>query len=104
MRLLIDANVPYPVISYLRQKKHEVVSVLEQNGNEIDEKILEQAVHDNRTVVTFDKDFGELVFRLGLPHKGVVLLEQFFAEHSNEDIQGHFWVLSESHTRKAKSQ
>ena len=39
-----------------------------------DEDILMWAVADGRLVVTMDKDFGELVYRSGLPHAGVLLL------------------------------
>ena len=36
--------------------------------------ILRWANSDNRILVTSDKDYGELVFRDGEPHKGVILL------------------------------
>jgi len=39
-----------------------------------DEEILEYAVTEGRIVVTNDKDFGEIVFRSGKAHRGVVLL------------------------------
>ena len=39
-----------------------------------DENILAIAREEERVVVTSDKDFGELVFRERLPHKGVLLL------------------------------
>lgn len=39
-----------------------------------DEQILQCAVSEGRIVVTNDKDFGEMVFRSGQAHRGVVLL------------------------------
>jgi predicted nuclease of predicted toxin-antitoxin system len=39
-----------------------------------DERILEKAYHGNYILITNDKDFGELVFRMMKPHKGVILL------------------------------
>jgi predicted nuclease of predicted toxin-antitoxin system len=39
-----------------------------------DADILQRAVSDDRIVVTNDKDFGELVYRSGQEHRGVVLL------------------------------
>ncbi len=39
-----------------------------------DEDILAWAANDGRLVVTMDKDFGELVYRLAQPHTGVLLL------------------------------
>jgi len=39
-----------------------------------DDKILGLAASENRMVITMDKDFGELVYRSGLVHCGVLLL------------------------------
>jgi predicted nuclease of predicted toxin-antitoxin system len=39
-----------------------------------DMDILDRAVSERRIIVTNDKDFGELVFRSGHGHHGVVLL------------------------------
>jgi predicted nuclease of predicted toxin-antitoxin system len=36
--------------------------------------ILRRAFAEERIVVTNDKDFGELIFRLQEPHHGVILL------------------------------
>lgn len=40
----------------------------------VDEDILAYAVREDRIVVTNDKDFGELVYRSGWEHRGVLLL------------------------------
>jgi len=39
-----------------------------------DDRVLEEANSRHGLLVTSDKDFGELVFRLGRVHTGVVLL------------------------------
>ncbi len=39
-----------------------------------DPDVLEYAEKSGRVLVTDDKDFGELVFRLGRPNRGVILL------------------------------
>jgi len=39
-----------------------------------DAEILRCAVNENRIVVTNDKDFGEMIFRGGRAHCGVILL------------------------------
>jgi len=39
-----------------------------------DDAILERAFTEHRVLLTEDKDFGELVFRLGRPARGIVLL------------------------------
>jgi len=39
-----------------------------------DADILRLATHENRVVLTADKDFGELVYRQKIPAVGVILL------------------------------
>ena len=39
-----------------------------------DESVLEFAKKEKRIIITDDKDFGELVFRLGKPSSGILLL------------------------------
>ena len=53
---------------------HEVVYVAELTPSVVDEEVLQQANAGRSVLVTADKDFGELVFRQGLVHFGVVLL------------------------------
>jgi predicted nuclease of predicted toxin-antitoxin system len=40
----------------------------------VDEDVLERAFADNRVLVTNDKDFGDLIYRSGRAHAGVLLL------------------------------
>ena len=49
-----------------------------------DRTILEHANRDDRVIVTFDKDFGELVFRESLAVRGLILLR--FTPISPEQI------------------
>ena len=53
---------------------HDVLSVYEQLPGSDDAAILERAVSEGRILVTADKDFGELIFRDGRRHSGVILL------------------------------
>ncbi|MCL4455879.1 MAG: DUF5615 family PIN-like protein [Nitrospirae bacterium] len=39
-----------------------------------DKEILKVAVSEKRLVITMGKDFGELIYNSGLPHKGALLL------------------------------
>lgn len=116
MRLLIDANITYRLIEALRKNGHDVRSVLEESPNADDEKILRSAVRQKRIVVTYDKDFGELIFKLHKRHNGVILLrandesyltqfeiiKKFFSQHSPKEIRSYFWVLTDRLTRRAK--
>ena len=64
-----------PVVAErLRMLEHDVISIHPDYRGMDDRDILRWANADNRILVTSDKDFGELVFREGEPHKGVILL------------------------------
>ena len=73
MRFIVDESTGLAVAGYLRDRGHDVVVVFEEMPEARDEEILARAVVEGRIVVTNDKDFGELVFRDGQPHEGIVL-------------------------------
>ena len=74
MNLLADEGVDAPVVARLRQDGHEVVYVAELEPGIPDDLVLERANEQGALLLTADKDFGELVFRLRRVHAGVVLL------------------------------
>lgn len=49
-------------------------SLTEEQHGLTDDRVLRLAFDDARTLLTLDKDFGDLVVRLGRPAVGVVLL------------------------------
>lgn len=75
MRFLADENIPGPVVLRLREAGLDVRCVREDLPGAPDASVLEAAARDARVLLTFDKDFGELAFRWGLPAScGVILL------------------------------
>jgi predicted nuclease of predicted toxin-antitoxin system len=74
MNLLADESVDWPVVERLRQDGHDVIYVAELSPSITDEEVLQQANERSALLLTADKDFGELVFRQGRVHQGVVLL------------------------------
>ena len=74
MNLLADESVDGPVVDRLRQQGHDVIYVAELSPSMADDQVLQYANERNALLVTADKDFGELVFRVGKAHRGVVLL------------------------------
>lgn len=74
MNLVADEGVDRPVVERLRQDGHDVLYVAELSPSVADEEVLQQANGRRAVLLTADKDFGELVFRQGLVHSGVVLL------------------------------
>lgn len=74
MRFLIDECTGPRVASWLREQGHDVVSVYESCRGASDEAILQRATTEGRVLITYDKDFGEMVFREKQAHQGIILL------------------------------
>ena len=74
MNLFADESVERPVVDRLRQDSHNVLFVAELAPNIADDEVLRTANERSAILVTADRDFGELVFRQGAAHAGVILL------------------------------
>jgi len=74
MNFLADENFPGDAVVQLKSAGHDVVWVRTAAPGVTDSEIVAWAVREERIVLTFDKDFGELAWRSGLPVAcGVVL-------------------------------
>ena len=74
MRILANENFPQAAVDALRQEGHDVLWVRTESPGISDRDVLSLAQLDARVVVTFNKDFGELAFRYGLPAEcGIIL-------------------------------
>ena len=74
MRFIIDESTGKSVANYLRSKGFDTVAVSEAMPKATDFQILIRARNEKRILVTNDLDFGELVFRNGQNHSGILLL------------------------------
>jgi len=74
LRLLVDVNVGKTVEHWLRENGYDIVAVRDIDPSLADSLILSRGFLANRFVITMDKDFGELVYRSGQEHSGVLLL------------------------------
>lgn len=62
MRILADENISLQLIEDLRKAGHDVRSIREDNQGETDVNIAVLCASEDRLLLTYDKDFGELVF------------------------------------------
>ena len=112
-RLLVDENFPAPATRALRAAGADVLSVAEQAPGAADEIVLALACAERCWLVTFDGDFGDLLFqrRLPAPLAVVLLREPHYrpAEPaqwllpllaSPNDIDGYFCVWRSDGMRK----
>lgn len=107
MNLLADESVEREVVNRLRADGHDVVYIAELSPSIPDDEVLDEANARAALLVTSDKDFGELVYRLGRLHGGVVLtrlaglstaakaetVAAVFRDHAHE-LAGGFCVVA----------
>src|SRR6266566_4271679 len=75
MRLLANENCPGAAVSALVAAGHDVVWIRAAAPGIADSDVLAWAARDERILLTFDKDFGELARRAVMPPAcGVILL------------------------------
>ncbi len=78
IRLLANENFPLPSVNYLRGHGHDVLAIGTDYPGITDREIVELATREHRLILTFDRDYGELIFRHQMrPGAGVVYLRQF---------------------------
>ncbi len=74
LKLLANENFPAETVGALRELGYDVAWVRTDDPGSNDSEVLARAVAEDRVLVTFDKDFGELAFRHGIPAScGVIL-------------------------------
>ncbi|MBI4082902.1 MAG: DUF5615 family PIN-like protein [Candidatus Lambdaproteobacteria bacterium] len=103
MRFLADENVPGPAVTRLRAGGHDVSWIRKEAPGCPDAEVVERARIERRILLTFDKDFGEWVFRQRKEVPGVILfrlteplgqeaLSRWIARvmDARSDWEGHF--------------
>lgn len=112
MRILADENFPGDAVLALRERGHDVAWVRSDAPGSSDVQVIARAQAEGRVLVTFDKDFGELVFRSKLPaSSGIVLFRvtvsspsyvarvAVAALESRTDWADHFAVVEDDRIR-----
>ena len=112
MQILTNEIVPGDAVAALRQQGHEVAWVREDAPGSLDTQVLQRAQDEGKVLITFDKDFGELAFRHGLPVTcGIILFRistpssEYIARlavaalNQRQDWAGHFSVIDDTQIR-----
>jgi predicted nuclease of predicted toxin-antitoxin system len=112
MRFLADENFPGIAVSALAAAGHDVVWVRTTAPGISDPEVLAWTVREDRILLTFDKDFGELARQSALPATcGVVLLRLRMPNAADAgdylvrliteraDWMGHFSVIEPGRVR-----
>lgn len=74
MAFLADENLPLEIVHRLKKENFDIVSLSELRRGMGDEEVLFLAKEEKRTLITFDKDFSEMIFRRKEQSHGVIFL------------------------------
>lgn len=74
MRFLVDESSGKRLHNLLKSAGHDSVFVGDSSQGLDDESVLRKSEKENRILITDDKDFGELIFKLKRPESGIILL------------------------------
>lgn len=115
MRFLLDENFPVLSARDLAASGHEIFLVAEQCPGATDEEVLALAVKLNSVLVTFDRDFGRLIFVLQSPCPHSIIYLRVTPQDALEpaklvkrllvnakSIDGNFIVLEREQYRRRK--
>jgi len=112
MKFLADECCDAGLVDALRAAGHDVLYAVESLRGVTDGELLTRAFSESCILLTEDKDFGELVYRLRRPAHGIVLLRfdvadraskvprlRYLLEREAERLPGAFVVLERDKVR-----
>ncbi|QEP41927.1 hypothetical protein D5085_01445 [Ectothiorhodospiraceae bacterium BW-2] len=102
MRWLLNENIPLTTIRELKAAGHDVLAIKEHSPGSRDEEVMALAHREQRVIVTFDRDYGELVFRYRLPQPAGVVYLRFAPQTPQEPavLEGKFTTVDRTHIRQ----
>ncbi|MFN0313977.1 MAG: DUF5615 family PIN-like protein [Burkholderiales bacterium] len=112
MRFVADECCDAGMVASLRSDGHDIIYISETCAGAVDEAVLHEAYREHRILLTEDKDFGELVFRLQKPAFSIVLMRlsvasrklkwprlRYLLGHYPQRLPGHFVTVDEEKYR-----
>jgi len=112
VRLCANENVPGDCVALLRSRGHDVLWIHQSHPGLADDSVLEKALTESRLLLTFDKDFGELVFhkgakascgiilfRISIPSPAKAAQKVVTSLESRSDWENHFSVVEDAMVR-----
>ena len=62
MDFLADENFPLDAVTILNETGHDVVAITRDSPGISDEEVIERAAREGRVILTFDRDYGGLLY------------------------------------------
>ena len=111
-KFLADESVDFRIVKSLRNDGFEIEAIVELKPSIDDDEVLKIAMELEAILLTEDKDFGELTFRLQKPNRGIILIrmsgepieskikkiKEIFKTYLNE-FSGKFTVITSTKVR-----
>lgn len=88
--LLANENFPLPSVVLLRERGYDIFAVAETARSISDQQVLSVAVAENRWILTFDRDYGELIYAREAPVPPAVLYMRLASYRPEEP--GHLLI------------
>ena len=95
MKFLANENFPLDSTDYLKSKGIDIKAVGVHFPGISDKEVIDLAEKEQRTILTFDRDYGELIFKFGSkPEKGVIYLRlDYYESDEPGKILGKYSVI-----------
>ena len=75
MKFLANENVPFLSVTFLKSKGFDIDAIGVDHSGISDRKVMELAIKQERIIITYDSDYGELIFKHGYkPKSGVIYI------------------------------
>jgi predicted nuclease of predicted toxin-antitoxin system len=111
LRFLLDVHIAKSIAAALRSRGHDVLQAADQHGLCSDDEILALAAHEERILVTEDRDFSDLIYLQGRTPPPAILylrtgpahqpkmVERVMLVLANSLIEGHMVVVEQANIR-----
>ncbi len=87
MQFLANENIPVSAIRRLRKEGHTVIAIIEESPESDDPTVVARARQKNALLLTFDRDYGELIFRHRLLSPAGVVYLRFIPASPEEPAE-----------------
>jgi len=93
MLFLANENIPLASVNCLRRAGYSVTAIVEETPGISDRMVLARAASENSVLLTFDRDYGELIYRRKLPAPAGLVYFRFAPAAPEEAAQKLLFVL-----------
>ncbi len=75
MKILANENFPLKSVKLLEKAGFDIKAIAVDKPGISDKEVIQLAEKEKRTIITFDKDYGELIYKHGFkPEAGVIFM------------------------------